>query len=71
MKKPKSSQAYNAYLKYSGLAFQMIAVIGLSLWAGMSLDQYLNLKFPAFTVTFSLLSVIGIMIKVIKSMPKY
>ena len=71
MKKQKSSQAYNAYLKYSGLAFQMMAVMGLSLWAGMYLDKYLNLRFPAFTVTFSLIAVIGMMIKIIRSLPKY
>lgn len=71
MKKPKSNQAYKAYLTYSGLAFQMIAVLGLFLWAGMSLDKYLSLKFPAFTVSLSLMAIIGVMILVIKSLPKY
>lgn len=36
--------------KYSGLAFQMIAIILLVLFAGMKLDQFLKNEFPLFTI---------------------
>jgi len=36
--------------KYSGLAFQMIAIILLVLFGGFKLDEYLENNFPLFTV---------------------
>ncbi|MFA9371765.1 MAG: AtpZ/AtpI family protein [Labilibaculum antarcticum] len=36
--------------KYSGLAFQMIAIILLVLYGGMKLDDYLENEFPLFTI---------------------
>lgn len=69
--KPPKKPLYRNYLKYSGLTFQMFAVIGLALWAGFSLDNYFQLKFPAFAAGLALLAVIGAMILVIKNIPKY
>jgi F0F1-type ATP synthase assembly protein I len=66
---PKQSQL-NSYLKYSGLAFQMIGVIGLAVWAGWELDQYLGLRFPVFLIVLSLMSVTASIILIIKSLPK-
>jgi len=40
----------NNYVKYSGMVFQLAIVIGLGVWGGRSLDKYLELKFPAFTL---------------------
>lgn len=70
-KKKQRKQPYLNYIKYSGLAFQMFAIIGIAVWAGFSLDNYFDLKFPAFAVSFVLLAVIGAMISVIKNLPKY
>ncbi|WP_026999948.1 AtpZ/AtpI family protein [Eisenibacter elegans] len=58
----------NDYAKYSGLAFQMAAVIGLSLWVGMQLDKYLGLAQPLFTVLFILMGVVGAMLWLIRSL---
>lgn len=70
--KPNSpSDNYTGYLKYSGLAFQMLAVIGLAVWAGIVLDGYLQLWFPAFTVILSLSGVTGVIYLLIKNIPKY
>ncbi|MUP13788.1 ATPase F0F1 [Ancylomarina euxinus] len=44
--------------KYSGLAFQMIAIILLVLFAGMQADKYLGNDFPLFTVIGAFLGVI-------------
>ena len=48
-KKPKPS---SSYLKYSGLGLQLLLTIGLAAWAGLSLDRYIGIKFPAFLLTF-------------------
>jgi len=61
------NKPFKSYAQYSGLAFQMGSIIGLSVWGGISLDEYLHLSFPAFTVTFALLSVIISMIWLIRS----
>jgi hypothetical protein len=45
------------YARYSNLAFQMFAIIGIGVFGGVKLDQWLNLGFPVFTVLLSILSV--------------
>lgn len=56
----KKQQTLTDYGKYAGMGFQMAAIIGLGIFAGIKLDHYLGLKkFPAFTLVFSLLSVAG------------
>lgn len=65
----KQSQL-NSYLKYSGLAFQMMAVIGLAVWGGMKIDAWLNMKFPVFLVTLTLVGLAATLIITIKSLPK-
>jgi ATP synthase protein I len=65
---PKPKKGSDSFSKYSGMAFQLFAVIALSMWAGFTLDKYLMLKIPIFTVLFSLLAVIGTMISIIKSL---
>jgi ATP synthase protein I len=46
-----------SYARYSGLAFQMFAIIGLGVFGGVKLDQWLKIGFPVFTVLLSILSV--------------
>ena len=53
---PKN-QGLNNYARYSSIAFQMLAIILLGVFAGYKLDLWLNSK-PVFTVILSLLSVI-------------
>jgi len=47
----------NMYLKYSGMAFQMGAIILIGTIAGQKLDQYVHSTQPWFTLVFSLLSI--------------
>jgi F0F1-type ATP synthase assembly protein I len=58
-KKPKEQQkiakGLSNYARYSGLAFQMVAIILIGVFGGIKLDKWLNLKFPVFTVVLSLL----------------
>ena len=55
-KKPKSP-INNSYLKYSGMAIQMAAIITLGVFGGKKLDQFFNLKQPVFTLVLSLFAV--------------
>ncbi len=47
----------NEYARYSAMGFQMAAIIFVSTWAGMKLDEVIQVSIPVFTLTFSLLSV--------------
>ncbi len=47
------------YARYSGMAFQMIAVILGSTWIGTRIDKWLTLETPVFTIVFALLGVFG------------
>ncbi len=64
----KEQKQANQYLKYSGLAMQMVLTLGLAIWGGWSLDKYLNIKFPVFTLSFMLLVLFGIFYRLIKSL---
>lgn len=59
-----------AYLRYSGLAFEMVATIGLATYGGYLLDDYMGLKFPVFLLSFAMLSLAGSMYLLIKRLPK-
>jgi F0F1-type ATP synthase assembly protein I len=58
------------YLKYSGLGFQMIAVLVLAAWGGMALDDKMGNKNPWWTIGLMLLGVITSMYMIIKSVTK-
>jgi len=63
----KKLKPYNSYLKYSSLAFQLLAAIGIFGWLGYKLDQYLQLKFPAFLLLFGFAAFGGMMYQVYRS----
>lgn len=48
----------------------MMAVIGLAVWAGWELDQYLGLRFPVFLIVLTLMSVVASLVLTIKNLPK-
>ena len=56
--KPSSpKKPLNVYVKYSGMAIQMAAIIVGGVLGGIELDKLLKLQFPAFTLSLTLLSV--------------
>jgi len=63
----KKSNQYNPYLKYGGLAVQLLAAIGFFGWLGYLLDAWLGIKFPAFMLLFGLLAFGGMMLQVYRS----
>ena len=62
-KKPKQ---LNKYVKFSGMAFQMGAVIGLGAWGGVQLDEKFQNESKLFTIILSLASIFIAMYLVIK-----
>ncbi len=67
----RKKQPLTDYGKYAGMAFQMGVTIALGVWGGLKLDEYFGLKkFPAFTLSLSLLSIAGSIYFVIKDLLK-
>jgi len=59
-----------SYARYSSLAFQMFAIIGLGIFGGVKLDQWLKMGFPVFTVILSILSVSAAIYTAVKDLLK-
>lgn len=59
-----------AVAKYSGIAAQMIATIGLSTWAGYWLDGHFQTNTPWFTLSLMLLGLFAALYNVIRSVTK-
>jgi F0F1-type ATP synthase assembly protein I len=53
----KENNGLADYAKYSGIAFQMIGIILITVWGGTKLDKLLDLQTPVFTIVLSLLGV--------------
>ncbi|MGZ3925947.1 MAG: AtpZ/AtpI family protein [Mucilaginibacter sp.] len=64
------SKPLNAYAKYSGLGFQMIAIIGLFTYAGLKIDQSANHHVKWVTAILSLTGVFISLYIVIVSLKK-
>lgn len=66
---PAGNNRLQAVMKYSGLAFQMLAIIGGSAWLGTWLDSRLNTG-PWLTIGLLLLGVFAAVFQVIRSLTK-
>lgn len=58
----KNSASY--YLQYTGLAFQMAALLFIAIYLGQKVDQWLELQKPYATGLFTILSLTGFMYKI-------
>ncbi len=56
-KKPKKQ--FDDFIRYSSLAFEMLVIMVIGVFAGVKIDQWLELGFPAFTLGLMILSVAG------------
>lgn len=68
--KNKKLKPFNNYLKYSGLAIQMLVTIGVMGFLGYKIDGWLELKFPVFLLLFIISALTGIIYRLIKSLDK-
>ena len=57
MSSSPKKQPDNSFYKYTSMSFKMGAVITAGTYGGYRLDKWLQLDFPAFTLTLSLVSV--------------
>lgn len=64
-KKPPN-KGLNDFAKYSGMAFQMFAIIFITAWGGSKLDKMAGNKTPVFTIILSLLGVFAALYTVLK-----
>ncbi|MBC3845713.1 AtpZ/AtpI family protein [Winogradskyella echinorum] len=55
-----------SYARFSGIAFQMIAIIGIGSYSGVKLDELYPNKHNVYTIVLSLLSVIISIVFVIR-----
>jgi len=69
-KKGDKTRNSRAYLRYSGLAFQLVATILIFVYLGRWLDQYIENETPWFTLLFAIIAVVGSMYRLIKGLTK-
>lgn len=67
---PSDKEGFKSYLKYSGLAFQMVGAMVLAAFGGMKLDDYFHTRNPWFTIVLLLVAVVASMVLVILSLNK-
>ncbi len=68
--KKQEDKGLNDYVKYSGMAFQMVAIIAIATWGGLKLDKIAGFEKPVFTIILSLLGVFGAIYSVLKDFIK-
>lgn len=61
MKNQSPQKQPNAYIKYTNMAIQMAAIIGIGSWGGYKLDEYYKNETPVFTIVLSLVSIFAAM----------
>ena len=66
----KRKERNRQVLRYSGLAFQLFAVIGLGSYAGYWLDGYMGNKVPYMLLIFMLVSTTLALYSLYKKLPK-
>lgn len=64
------NKGINNFGKYSGIAFQMIAIILVTTWGGIKLDKLAGFHKPVFTIILSLLGVFAAIYTAIKDFIK-
>jgi ATP synthase protein I len=64
--KSLSNKGLNDFGRYSGMAFQMIAIILVTTWGGIELDKLAKFHTPVFTIILSILGVFAAIYTAIK-----
>jgi hypothetical protein len=67
---PKKQNPYNSYLKYSGLALQLLVTLAVFGWLGYKVDGWLQLTYPVFLILFLFAAFAGMMYNLYKSIGK-
>jgi hypothetical protein len=67
---PEQHKPSNDLLRYAGLGGQIMVSLGLAVFAGLKLDQWVGLPFPLLVWLLPLLVVSMLIIKLIKETSK-
>ncbi len=62
----KKSRPLKTYAKYSGLAFQLLAVFAIGIWLGYWLDGLIGWRVPIFTLVGAMLSLTGVIVYLLR-----
>lgn len=54
-----SKNKFDSFIRYSGLAFEMMAIIGAGTFGGFKIDQWMNNEFKGFTLGLMIISVVA------------
>jgi F0F1-type ATP synthase assembly protein I len=68
--KSPGNKGFDDFARYSGMAFQMIAVILITTWGGIELDKLAKFNSPVFTIILSLLGVFAAIYTAVKDFIK-
>jgi F0F1-type ATP synthase assembly protein I len=70
---PDKKDNLKSYMRYSGLAFQMIGALVIAAYGGKKLDEYMGNKNPWATIILMVLAVVAsvylVIVSVIKNNP--
>lgn len=61
---------FNPYIRYTGLAMQMLVTIGVGVFLGLKLDEWVGTTTPWFTIGCSLFFIAAALISLIRGLPK-
>ena len=68
--KETNRKSANVFMRYSGMAFQMIAVLLVAAYSGQWLDDHYNNTQPWFTLVLLLIGVTASMYLIIKTVTR-
>ena len=66
----KRKERLNSYARFSGVGFQMLAIIAIGVWGGIKLDETYPNDYQTFTIICSLASIAVALYTVIKQVTK-
>ena len=66
----KNKKKFDNFIRYSGLGFEMMAIIAIFTFAGYKIDQWMENEFKGFTLGLMILSVIIAIINSTKNLLK-
>lgn len=67
---PKQNNASNDLLRYAGLGAQILVSIGIAVFIGLKLDQWIHMPFPLLVWLLPLVVVSTMIYKLIKETSK-
>ena len=68
--KPEDKKKFDSYIRYSDLGFEMAIITGTGTFTGYQIDNWLNCKYPVFTIILLVLSSAGAVFYTIRNLLK-